>query len=121
MVLLPCEQVDLDGVSDRARGLMDGVDPHNAGAQAPSTTLGYSTSQLWSCLAVGMSVLIHYREPTYRRAEAKPEPYRWSYRVAAATPNDGKRQALAEFRRVARLSGVGWIREVVRVEAQSVI
>lgn len=62
-------------------------------------------------------VRILYREPSYeRRAGAKREPYRWTYEVPASSQDQAVDCAVAEFHRMARLSSVGWVREIVAIE-----
>ena len=64
------------------------------------------------------SVRIQYREPTYERStgEAKASPYSCRFEVAAADPVEALRRALLQFDSLQRLSSVGWVREVVRIE-----
>lgn len=59
------------------------------------------------------------REAWYGRKEA---PYRWRFRSHAATPSIAIEAALAEFRHMEAISGVGWTRDIVevRVLAQEV-
>ena len=62
-------------------------------------------------------VTIYYREPTYERYHgAKEKPYHWTYRVRAKGEKSARDGALMEFREMARLSNVGWGREVESVE-----
>jgi hypothetical protein len=64
-------------------------------------------------------VTVWYREPTYELvAGPKPEPYFCSYVVTAVDAEHARRIALREFDTIARLSSVGWIRKVVKVEAE---
>jgi hypothetical protein len=61
-------------------------------------------------------VRIEFREPTYElRAGTKPEPYLFGYDVEAASESEAERSALLEFREMARLSNVAWIRQVLQV------
>ena len=63
-------------------------------------------------------VEIRYREPTYEtRHGTRTEPYRWRYRVAAASEKLAVRLAVDEFRRMEAISAVGWSRDIVAVEA----
>jgi hypothetical protein len=58
-------------------------------------------------------VEIHYREPTYEaRVGPKGLAFRWSYRVAAGNGDLARLAAINEFRRMERLSGVGWARVI---------
>lgn len=67
-------------------------------------------------IASAYRVRIDYREPTYEaRAGQKRSPYSWTYEVVAANENEAARMALREFRETARVSSVGWFREVVAV------
>lgn len=62
-------------------------------------------------------VRILYRERTYeKRAGAKPEPYRWTYKLQAPSEQQAVDLAVAEFQHIARLSSVGWVREIVAIE-----
>lgn len=64
-------------------------------------------------------VRIHYREPTYELyAGPKRQPYRWTYRIAAANPDEAKHIALREFQAMARQSSVSWAREVILIELE---
>ncbi len=61
-------------------------------------------------------VRIEYREPTYELAVGrKPKAYSWTYRVHGRSREDAERLALAEFQQMARLSDVGWVREIVGI------
>ena len=59
-------------------------------------------------------VLINYREPTYQR-DRPPTPFRWTFIVTATSASHACDEAVAEFRRIERLSSVGWVREIVGV------
>lgn len=59
-------------------------------------------------------VELRYREPGYEaRHGAREAPYRFRYRVEAASAELALRQALADFRHIASISGVSWSRDVV--------
>jgi hypothetical protein len=61
-------------------------------------------------------VRIEFREPTYElRAGTKSDPYLFGYDVEAASEPDAERSALLEFREMAKLSNVAWIRQVLQV------
>lgn len=60
------------------------------------------------------AVTVLYREPTYaRQCGRSPHTYRFTFDVAASTPAAARSVALEEFERMARLSGVSWVREIV--------
>ncbi len=62
-------------------------------------------------------VRIHYREPTCELyAGAKDQPYHWVYDVDAASPQEAKELALAQFKDMERQSSVGWTRTVILIE-----
>lgn len=66
-------------------------------------------------------VEILYREPGYEaRHGPREQPYRWRYAVSASSPATAEGMALAEFKTIASLSSVGWIREVVAVHISTV-
>ncbi len=67
-------------------------------------------------------VTIRYREPTYEKhAGAVPgEPYRACYQLDARDERRAREAALEAFQRDARLSGSGWVREVIAVEVRPV-
>ncbi len=59
-------------------------------------------------------VTVLYVEPTYARyAGQRPVPRRWSIEIDAPDPPAAVHAALDRFHELSRLSGVGWIREVV--------
>ena len=59
-------------------------------------------------------VEIQYREPTYERATGnQPKAYSWTYVIRADTEDEARAWAVNEFKRIERLSSVGWIREIV--------
>jgi hypothetical protein len=68
--------------------------------------------------ATTFRVRIAYREPTYERYRGAPlaEPYTWVFAIHALDATQAKTLALAEFKALARNSGVGWRREVVGIE-----
>jgi len=53
-------------------------------------------------------------------AGPKPRPYHWTFRVAADDADQAKERAINEFHAMARLSSVGWTREIVLVELESI-
>ena len=61
-------------------------------------------------------VIIPYREPTYelRRGGPPATPYRATYEVQAADPDEAVDRAIEEFEAKARASGVGWVRQILR-------
>ena len=61
-------------------------------------------------------IRILYREPTYARQAGRPErDYRWTYDVVANDVEQAKAMAEAEFRELARLSSVGWARDITEI------
>jgi len=78
-----------------------------------------------SFLPVGTRVLgprteyrirILYREPSYaRHAGHQARDYRWTYNLMASNLHQAKAMAEAEFRKMARLSSVGWTREITEI------
>ncbi len=63
-------------------------------------------------------IRIHYREPTYESHQGEGQrPYRWTYRIEAENVEQAKAIAIAEFHDLARLSSVGWTREITDVLA----
>jgi len=63
-------------------------------------------------------IRIHYREPTYKSREGEEQKvYRWTYQIEAESVDDAKALAIAEFHDFARLSSVGWTREITDVLA----
>jgi hypothetical protein len=59
-------------------------------------------------------VRIEYREPTYRSpAGPRPVPYSWIFVVHARSEQAAISGAIAWFKDMARLSSVGWVREIV--------
>ena len=66
----------------------------------------------------GFLVTIRYREPTYElQTGVTRTPYKWTYRIEAITAALAKEIAIGQFHAVAALSSVGWVREVVSVDA----
>ncbi len=64
-------------------------------------------------------VRVFYREPTYElQAGPRPEPFCWAYRIHAENEEGAIQQALEEFRRMERLSSVGWVRIITGTEVQ---
>jgi hypothetical protein len=67
------------------------------------------------------SVTVYYREPSYAlNTESDEKLYRGTFEVQARDPVDAVRQSLAQFKEIERLSGVGWVRCVVRVDCRLV-
>lgn len=67
-------------------------------------------------------VEVQYREPSYEtRHGAREAPYRFRYRIDAASEGAATQLALAEFWRISQISSVGWVREVVDVHVTPVI
>lgn len=66
-------------------------------------------------------VTIHYREPTYQRHRqvVRRHPYRGRFEVLATDAERAKQIALREFQNTAVQSSSGWIRQVVRVECET--
>ena len=62
-------------------------------------------------------VTVEYQEPTYRQ---DGHCYAFTFRVDATSPASAVDVALAEFRTMAVLSSVGWVREVVAVHVKPV-
>ena len=61
-------------------------------------------------------IRIRYREPSYARRSGPPEQaYRWTYSIVADSEEQAKVMAQAEFRKMARLSSVGWAREITEI------
>jgi hypothetical protein len=70
-------------------------------------------------LASAYRVRIDYREPTYEaRVGPKRTPYTWTYEVVAPNEKEAAQIALREFRETARVSSVGWLREVVGIQVR---
>lgn len=66
-------------------------------------------------------VELRYREPSYEaRHGARAEPYRFRYRIEAASPEAAVGRALQEFREISAISSVGWVRDVVGCEVTPV-
>jgi hypothetical protein len=83
------------------------MEPDRAGAR--ETPSGLSPFQ----------VTIWYREPTYELVNGpKDDPYFWTQIVFAVDPEHACRLALREFEQMARLSNVGWIRKILRVDTE---
>ena len=61
-------------------------------------------------------IRILYREPTYERDAGPPErDYRWTYSILANDVAQAKAMAEAEFRKIEKLSSVGWAREITEI------
>lgn len=59
-------------------------------------------------------VTFTYWEPTYARSTGRPaRQYTGSFVVEAASPEHAEAVARHEFHRVAALSSVGWVREIL--------
>jgi hypothetical protein len=68
---------------------------------------------------VAFHVRIYYREPTWELYHGpRPEPLQASYDIEAVDAEHARRLALNEFRASGRDSGVGWVKEVVRVDVE---
>ena len=66
-------------------------------------------------------VTVHYEEPTYQlHAGTGPRTYCWTFGIQARDPDEAVRQAKVLFDETARLSSVGWRREIVGVECMEV-
>ena len=62
-------------------------------------------------------VTIRYREPSYEQAVGrKAEPYRWTYEIVSDDDADARQLAVGKFREMERLSSVGWIRVIERID-----
>ena len=62
-------------------------------------------------------VEVWYREPTYEASVGpKAEPYTWRYRIRAYSEAEAQERALGQFKALAEVSSVGWVREVVEVK-----
>ena len=80
-----------------------------------------SKNGLHSLAELGMGrryeVTIRYREPSYEQAVGrKVEPYRWTYELVSDGDDDARKRAVGEFRKMERLSSVGWIREIEQID-----
>lgn len=62
-------------------------------------------------------VCIEFREPTYEAFNAPREaPYTWTLTdVVASDEDEARAMAVSQFRSLAALSGVGWVREIEAV------
>ncbi len=66
-------------------------------------------------------VTIHYREPEFEaRRGGREHPFRWTYRIAAATADRAATAGVHEFQATARASSVSWRRDIVSVVAVAV-
>ena len=65
-------------------------------------------------------IKLQYREPTYElTAGRKAEPYSGgSFEITASHAVEALQIALDRFESLQRLSNVGWVREVVRIEIE---
>jgi hypothetical protein len=62
-------------------------------------------------------VEVWYREPTYEaHVGPKAEPYSWRYRIKAGSEAEAQEFALGQFKALAEVSSVGWVREVIEVK-----
>jgi hypothetical protein len=68
-------------------------------------------------VARGYRVVVEYKEPSYELRSGEDRVYTISYDVKAGSPGEAVRQGLDEFHSTARLSSVGWSREVRRAFA----
>jgi hypothetical protein len=65
-------------------------------------------------------VRIYYREPTWELYHGpRADLLQTSYEVEAVDAEHARRLALNEFAASGRDSGVGWVKEVVRVEVET--
>jgi hypothetical protein len=65
-------------------------------------------------------VTVTYREPTFAEWAGIPvEDRRWTFEVDARDAPSAIESARAEFDEMSTLSGVGWVREVVRWEVSN--
>lgn len=92
--------------------------------------LSIDASWLWAAIAGGYAWLVNgaaspseyvvevwYREPTYEaHVGPKAEPYTWRYRICAASEAEAQEHALGQFKALAEVSSVGWVREVIEVK-----
>lgn len=61
-------------------------------------------------------VEVRYREPSYETHHgARAEPYRFRYRIRAASEQAAIAFAVVEFERMSVLSSVGWTRALVEI------
>lgn len=68
-------------------------------------------------MARGYRVVVEYREPSYELRVGKDRVYTIAYDVRAGSAGEAVREGLDEFHQTARLSNVGWSREVRRAFA----
>ena len=62
-------------------------------------------------------VTIRYREPSYeRKVGPKAEPYRWTFEIVSDDDATARDRAVGQFREMERLSSVGWVRVIERVD-----
>jgi hypothetical protein len=81
--------------------------------QRPDISVGDVTTERYL-------VTVYYREPTYELfSGAKAEPYHWTFEVEADDVEAAKRESLRQFRELASVSSVGWIRRIVSVRVVS--
>ncbi len=67
-------------------------------------------------VALSFTVRIEYQEPTYAAQLDRPlRTYHSTFHVEAETAGEATRLAVGEFRNFARISSVGWTRDIVRV------
>jgi hypothetical protein len=65
----------------------------------------------------GYRVVVEYREPSYELRLGSDRVYAIAYDVRAGSPGDAVSRGIDEFYSTARLSNVGWSREVRRAFA----
>lgn len=65
----------------------------------------------------GYRVVVKYREPSYELRSGQGRAYTVCYHVRADSPGQAVRMGLDEFHATARLSNVGWRRDVHRAFA----
>lgn len=67
-------------------------------------------------------VEVRYREPSYElRHGPREEPYRFRYRLQAASEQAAIAFVVGEFNRISALSSVGWTRVIVEIVVVPVI
>lgn len=66
-------------------------------------------------------VEVRYREPSYETHHgARPEPYRFRYRLDAPSEQAAVAMAVADFERMNAQSSVGWTRLIVQIVVEPV-
>ena len=63
-------------------------------------------------------VVISYREPTYAQARGlEARTHTWTFQVDADDGEQAAAEARRQFENAARDATIGWVREIVRVDA----